>query len=58
MTELEKKHLSPTELAERLGVSRQYILKCLLDSKIKGIKLGKVWRVSIEEVERIEKDGI
>lgn len=58
MAELEQKHLSPTELANRLRVSRQYILKCLLDGKIKGIKLGKVWRISAEEVERIEKEGI
>lgn len=58
MAELEQKHLSPTELAKRLRVSRQYILKCLIDEKIKGIKLGRVWRISIEEVERIEKEGI
>lgn len=58
MAELEQKHLSPTELAKRLRVSRQYVLKCLLCGKIKGIKLGKVWRISIAEVERIEMEGI
>lgn len=58
MEELERKHLSPTELANRLRVSRQYILKCLIDGKIKGIKLGKVWRISVAEVERIEREGI
>ena len=58
MTNLSQKYLSPTEFAKKLSISRQYILKCLLNGKIKGIKLGKVWRISIEEVERIEKEGI
>ena len=58
MEELKQKYLSTPQFAQRFGISRQYVHKMILEGKIKGIKLGNVWRISIEEVERIEKEGI
>lgn len=58
MANLTQNHISAVELAYRLRVSRQYIQKCLKSGKIKGVKLGRAWRISLDEVKRIETEGI
>ena len=58
MEKFEPKFLSITELAERLGFTRQYISKLVKEKKIKSILVGKRLRIPIEEAKRIEKRGV
>ena len=45
------------EVASLLKVHRNTIFKALQKGKIKGIKIGGVWRISEEEVEKIKMEG-
>jgi excisionase family DNA binding protein len=50
--------LTPTHLAERWHCSEQHIRNLIKKNQIKSYKLsGKLFRIPIEEVERIERDG-
>ena len=50
--------LKPSEVAKELQVSL-FILKIwLMDGKVKGVKVGHLWRIEPEEVERIKKEGL
>ena len=49
--------LTTTELAKALNVSLPTIFRAIYSGKIKAVKMGKGWRVSEEEVERIKKEG-
>ena len=46
-----------SEVANLLKVHRNTIFKALQRGRIKGIKIGGVWRISEEEVERIKQEG-
>lgn len=50
--------LSVKEVAKELSVSEMTIFRRLCCGKIKGIKIGKVWRISEEEVKRIKEQGV
>lgn len=50
--------LTPMRLAERWHCSEQHIRNLIRKNQIKAYKLsGKLLRIPIEEVERIERDG-
>lgn len=53
-----KKHYSVNEVAEILGLARITIYGWLQAGKIKGTKLGTVWRISEEELNRLIERGI
>ena len=57
MVKFEPKYLSAVELASIMGVSRQYVSKAIKSGKIKAIKVGKNYRIFIEEVKKLQKDG-
>lgn len=38
--------LSPTVVAEGLGVTQQTVCRMLREGEIKGVRVGGVWRVS------------
>lgn len=58
MSKFEPKYISAIELAQILGVSRQYTQRCLKEGKIKGTRISNRWRIPLTEVKRIEKEGI
>lgn len=58
MARFEPNFLSITEVAERLGFSRQYIARLVKENKIKSIMVGKRARIPIDELKKIEKRGI
>lgn len=58
MNNYEPNFLTIFDLSQRLGFSRQYITSLVQKKKIKAIKIGKSWRIPIEEVKRIEKEGL
>lgn len=45
------------EVAEMLRVQPMMIYNALYDGKIKGIKIGRVWRIKQQEVDRIMREG-
>lgn len=49
--------LKPEEVAERLAVSPKMIRAWLRDGKLPGIRLGRLWRVDPEALERFIREG-
>ena len=45
------------EVAQILKVHTNTIFRALKQGRIKGVKIGNVWRISEEEVNRIKKEG-
>lgn len=45
------------EVAEILKVQPMMIYNALYDGRIKGIKIGRVWRINEEELQRIKREG-
>lgn len=50
----ERPPLSPAQVAKRWGCSSTLIYDLLAAGKLRGFRLGKLWRVSADEVERYE----
>lgn len=58
MKELEQKYLSTPQFAKRFGISRQYVHKMILYGKIQAIRIGNIYRIPMEEVEKVEREGV
>lgn len=50
-----EKLLSPEEVAEVLGVSQKMVRDWLRAGRIKGLKLGRIWRVRESDLEAFIK---
>jgi excisionase family DNA binding protein len=50
--------LKPSEVAKELQVSLYILKQWLRDGKVKGVKVGHLWRIEPAEVERIKREGI
>lgn len=46
------------QVAEALNLNERTVRNWINDGKILAVKLGREWRVSDEEVERIKKEGV
>ncbi len=46
-----EKLLSPEQVAEILGVSQKMVRDWLRAGRIKGVKLGRIWRVREQDLE-------
>ena len=49
--------LTIKQVAEELNVCQMTIIRHLSKGNIKGIRVGRAWRISREEVDRIKKEG-
>jgi len=49
--------LKPEEVAERLAVTPKVVRAWLLAGKIPGIRLGRLWRVHPDALDKIIKEG-
>jgi excisionase family DNA binding protein len=45
--------ITTAEAARRLGVTRQTMATYLRTGRVRGIKLGKDWRIPVQEFERL-----
>ena len=54
--EWEANLLSATEAAEMLGITRQRVLVLLITGKLEGVKVGNVWIVYRDGVEKRMQD--
>ena len=50
--------LTVEQLAEALNVHKITIFRYLKSGRIRGVKIGNVWRISEEEVNRIKRVGV
>ena len=44
-----------TQFAKRFGVSRQFVWKMIREGKLRAIRIGKIYKIPMSEVDRIEK---
>jgi excisionase family DNA binding protein len=51
------KYYSPEEIAEQFNLQAQTVRLWIRQGKLKAIKLGNLWRISEEEMERFIKAG-
>lgn len=51
------KMLTIKDVSKALNVSEISIRRYIEQGKIKAVKIGNVWRISLEEVNRIIKEG-
>ncbi len=49
---------SPEEVANILGVSPHTVRQWCRDSRIKALKVGRLWKVHRSEVDKIIEDGL
>lgn len=54
---LEFNYRTKDNVFDALNVSLPTIFRAIYSGKIKAVKMGKGWRVSEEEVERIKREG-
>jgi acetyl-CoA synthetase len=47
----EEEYFTPEELADKLKVSYRTIKKYLLDGSLKGVKVGRLWRIRASDLE-------
>jgi excisionase family DNA binding protein len=45
--------ITTTEAARRLGVTRQTMATYVRSGRVRGVKLGKEWRIPLQEFERL-----
>jgi excisionase family DNA binding protein len=50
---MERDFITTTEAAQRLGITRQTLSAYLRQGKLRGVKLGKEWRIPRSEFERL-----
>lgn len=58
MKEKIKRHYTVMELADLLNVSKEFIYKLVWAEQIKAVKIGKMWRIPEDEVEKLLKRGL
>lgn len=49
---MDKKYLSVNEVAERISVTPQSVRIWLKSGKLRGVRAGKLWRVTEEDLEK------
>lgn len=52
------KYLKVKEVAERLGVHENTVLKWLADGTLHGVRFGRLWRIPDSEVERVNGERL
>ena len=50
--------LTPKEIAKELKVKEQTVMKWLREGTLKGVKLGKLWRVKEEDYKKFIEQGM
>lgn len=56
--EMNKKLITPDEIAEYFRTSRQNIHNKIQSGEIKAIRFGKFWRIEQEEFDRLKVCGV
>jgi excisionase family DNA binding protein len=54
---MSEKYYSPEEIAEQFNLKPATVRKWIRQGKLKAIKLGRLWRIPEEELQRFIKAG-
>jgi len=54
---LPERLLRPEEVAEMLQVSRRTVVRWLKEGILKGVRVGRLWRVRPEDLEKFLREG-
>lgn len=57
MPETQERYLSPDEVAQRLNVKPLTVRRWLKNGNLKGLKLGRLWRVRESNLEAFLKSA-
>ncbi len=55
MPEPPERYLSPEDVAQRLNVKPLMVRRWLKDGMLKGVKVGRLWRIRESEIEEFLK---
>jgi len=50
--------LSIKDVADALNINPMTVFRYIQKGRIKAVKVGRDWRISAEELERIKKEGM
>ena len=50
-----EQYTTVSEFAKQFSISRQFVWKLIKEGKLKAIKIGSIYKISVSEVERIKK---
>ena len=50
-------YISVTDFAQKFGISRQMVWKMIHSKKLNVIQVGKLYKIPVSEVDRIEKEN-
>lgn len=50
---IRERYLNTREVAELLGTGQEYVRQLLREGKIKGVKVGKKWKIKESEIRDI-----
>ena len=50
---IKERYLNTREVAELLGTGQEYVRQLLREGKIKGVKVGKKWKIKESEIKDI-----
>ncbi len=54
---MRQKFLSPEEVANKLGISNKTVYKWLNERRLKGAKMGHLWRIDTKDLEQFIDDA-
>ena len=48
-------YITVTQFAKKFDISRQFVWKMIREGKLRAIRIGKIYKIPMSEVDRIEK---
>ena len=48
-------YITVTQFAKKFNISRQFVWKMIREGKLRAIRIGKIYKIPMSEVDRIEK---
>jgi len=52
-----QKFLSPEDVAKRLGISNKTVYKWLNEKRLRGAKMGHLWRIDSSDLDRFIEEA-
>jgi len=48
-----ERYLNTKEVAEMLSISQEYLRQLLREGKVKGVKVGRLWKIKESDIEEL-----
>jgi len=53
MIMVRERYLNTKEVAEMLSISQEYLRQLLREGKVKGVKVGRLWKIKESDIEEL-----